>query len=327
MFSMSELQVLVGLMNGRTLAEIGQELLVSHPAVSKMVRAMELKAGFKLADRRGRKLQLTPAGSKLAGASELLLAQMREMDTMVAGMRAGSGETLRLLTSGATCDYLLRGALGKLVSSVPHVEVRVWAGALADFWDRFVAGAYDIGIAATQPPPGLTAEHLFDDELCLCVAPTSELACRPNLTWADLSGQTLIVPPPGPFGTRLWQVTHLGVHAGSRIESTSAELSKLLALDGNGVALLLRSMVVDELAVGRLIALEIDDRHFMPYWMAMRASNDGGSLTPTLAGLLQQSARGTQRQLSEREAVGVVAQSEYAQPSFRPGWPGQYTCV
>jgi LysR family transcriptional regulator for metE and metH len=312
MFSASELQVLTGLMNGKTLADIGQELLVSHPAVSKMVRAMELKAGLKLADRRGRKLQLTPAGSKLAAAAELLLAQMREMDTMVAGMRAGSGEALRLLTSGATCDHLLRTALGRLVSSVPHVEVRVWAGALAGFWDRFVAGAYDIGIAATEPPPGLLAEHLFDDELCLCVAPASELAGRSGLTWADLSGQTLILPPPGPFGTRLWQVTHLGVHAGSRVESTSAELSKLLALDARGVALLFRSMVVEELARGCLVALELDERHFtMPYWMATRASTGGGSLTQTLADLVRQSAQGTHRQMAGHEGEARLASASH----------------
>ncbi|HUZ78592.1 MAG TPA: LysR family transcriptional regulator [Chloroflexota bacterium] len=299
MFLPSELQVLAGLMNGKTLAEIGQELLVSHPAVSKMVRAMELKAGLKLADRRGRKLHLTPAGAKLARAAELLLSQMREMDTMVAGMRAGSGETLRLLTSGASCDYLLRSALGQLMSILPHVEVHVWSWVLGDFWDHFVEGAYDIGIAATQPPPGLLVEHLFEDEICLCVGPSSELANRSNLTWGDLSGQALIVPPPSPFGTRLWQVIHLGVHAGSRIESRSAELSKMLALDGRGVALLFRSTVMDELARGQLIALELDDRRYtMPYWMALRGSDDGASLRRSVADLLQQAAEATQRRLA-----------------------------
>ncbi len=46
MFDTTELQVLVGLQSGKTLSEIGEELLLSHPSVSKALRAAEHKAGL-----------------------------------------------------------------------------------------------------------------------------------------------------------------------------------------------------------------------------------------------------------------------------------------
>ncbi len=63
LFTITELQILVGLAEGHTQVAIGAQLHLDQPTVSKLLHLAERKLGLPLVERRGRRLYLTPVGA------------------------------------------------------------------------------------------------------------------------------------------------------------------------------------------------------------------------------------------------------------------------
>jgi DNA-binding transcriptional LysR family regulator len=139
------------------------------------------------------------------------------------------------------------------------------------------------------PPPHIPATHLFDDQLCLCVASNSPLAREP-IDWRSLSDHTLI----GPLGADpMWgQFSLLGIRPRSRIRVSNVELAMRLVEDGHAVALLYRSVAMAESVAGRITMLELPDAPLtVSYWMAIRRSATVSPLVERFAKLLVEHAR------------------------------------
>ncbi len=289
MFETAELQVLAGLMNGQTLAEIGAGLSLSHPSISKTLRAAEHKAGLRLVERRGRRLQLTVDGSRIAAAAQETLATLHELDGLIAGIRTGETGALRIIAPHTVCNYLLAPVLGGLLHEAQELDFDIrGTDNDVDIWSRFDAGDYEIAIDRTLPPPHVTATHLFDDQLCLCVANGSALAREP-IDWPSLSDHTLI----GPLGSdQMWgQFSLLGIRPRSRIRVSSVELAKRLVEDGHAVALLYRSVALDASVAGRITMLELPDTPLtISYWMATRRTATVSPLVERFAKRLRDQA-------------------------------------
>lgn len=289
MFETAQLQILAGLANGQTLAEIGADLNLSHPSISKALRAAEVQAGLRLVERRGRRLQLTADGSRISAAALETLATLREMDGLIAGIRAGEKGSLRIVANHSVCNYLLAPVLGSLLGDVQELDIDVHGTeGEVDVWAKFDAGDYEIAISYILPPPHIPATQLFDDQLCLCVAADSPLADGP-IDMQSLSDQTLI----GPLGADpLWgQFSLLGIRPRSRIRVTHIELAKRLVEDGHAVALLYRSVALPEEAAGRLTLLEIPGAPLrVPYWMATRRSSNASPLVERFVTRLREHA-------------------------------------
>jgi DNA-binding transcriptional LysR family regulator len=279
MFSTTELRVLVGLLNGKTIAQIADELLLTHPSVSKTLRAAQHRAGFPLAEQRGRRLRLTADGARIAVAAQQALAELGQVDRLAAEVRAGASGGLRVVATSTICNYVLPPVIGGLLREAGDADLRIQAAPPgADVWTMFDTGDFEVAIARELPPPHVTATHLFDDQLSLCVAPGSGLAGR-EVRWPEVSGRTLI----GPIGEdAMWgQFSLLGIRGSGRVRVSSVELAKRLVEAGRGVALLYRTVALEEAAAGRIVMLPLPDTPIsVSYWMATRRG-----LASPLAGL------------------------------------------
>ncbi len=275
MFTTTELRVLAGLMSGQTIAKIGEDLLLSHPSISKTLRSAEHKAGFPLVEQRGRRLRLTADGARVAIAAQDVLVELGQLDQLLAEVREGTSGGLRVLATSSICNYVLPPVIGAMLTSVQDVDLRIQAAAASsDIWTLFDTGEFEVAITRTLPPPHITATHLFDDQLCLCVAPGSDLTGQ-EIDWRAVSGRTLI----GPIREdAMWgQFSLLGIRARSWVRVSDVTLAKRLVEDGHGVALLYRSVALEEAAAGRIIMLPLPDAPIgISYWLATR----GGPASP-----------------------------------------------
>jgi DNA-binding transcriptional LysR family regulator len=280
MFTTTELRVLVGMLNGKTISQIADELLISHPSISKTLRTAERRAGFPLAEQRGRRLRLTADGTRIAIAAQEALAELGQLDRLAAEIRAGASGGLRVLATSTICNYVLPPVIGKLLSAVEDFDLRIQSAPTgSDVWTMFDTGDFEVAIARSLPPPHIAATHLFDDQLSLCVAPGSDLVGQKDVRWQELSGYTLI----GPIGEdAMWgQFSLLGIRARSWVRVSNVPLAKRLVEDGHGIALLYRTVALEEADTGRIVMLPLPDTPIsVSYWMATR-----GGLASPLAGL------------------------------------------
>jgi LysR family glycine cleavage system transcriptional activator len=228
------------------------ELCVTQTAVSHQVRQLEAHLGAALFARDGRGLRLTEEGASWARELHEVFARLHDANRRLreAARNLQPAVTVSVLPSFATRWLVPR--LGSFFAEHPGIDVRISPSErLVDLAEEPI----DLGIRfGTGRYPGLLVRKLADDAL--------ELVCSPALlkrkkleSLADLRRHTLLHDDEPEAWSR-----YLQRHAAAQdIDSTRGSVfldSSMLvaaAVDGQGVALVRRSLAVDELASGRLV--------------------------------------------------------------------------
>lgn len=272
-FSLLELQVLIGLAMGKTLAQVGEEVHLGQPAISKVVRAAERKANLPLVEHRGRRLVLTTAGNEVAREAQLVLSQLHRLDSVVEYLRGGAGGPLRLLATNTPANYMLPAVVGAFQRQFPQAQVALAVGSDREIVQLFLQGDFDLAIAPQRDyPDSLLVEALYDEPITFFVGPSSALAKQSHVTWADVSRETIV----GPFSEPYWadffhNLARRGFRTDQRLELRAVEGVKRLVESGIGVGVLFRSAVSREFADGRLHPLSIENlHHAQPFCLVRR---------------------------------------------------------
>jgi DNA-binding transcriptional LysR family regulator len=289
-FSLTELRVLTGLAEGKTLAGIGAALDLGQPTVSRTLHTIELKAGLQLVTRQGRRLVLTAAGTETARAAQAIVAQIRELDTLLSAMRAGTGGPVRLMATVTPASYVLPTVLGEFAQAFPAARLHFQVVTADQVWPTFMGETYDLAVVPqTAPPSGVQQEWLYDDPIVFFAAPDSPLAARDQVSLDDLRDQTLIGPFAEASWTRIFQeLARRGYTIPRQMDLRAAEGVKRLVEVGGGVGVLYGSALRRELADGRLRALRLPEPALSQSFCLVR--RDSVPVTP-VAGALREFLR------------------------------------
>src|SRR5260370_3556942 len=84
-----------------------EELILSQPAVTKIIQRLEQESGLELIERHGRRIVLTQAGRVLHGYARRLFALEREMDEALAGLQDVECGEITLAANTPTAGCLL----------------------------------------------------------------------------------------------------------------------------------------------------------------------------------------------------------------------------
>jgi len=232
------------------------ELFVTHGAVSHQIRALEAELGIALFARDGKRVRLSDTGRRYAAQVRDALAQLARA---TAEIRSGDRE--RRLVVSMLSSFAARWVtprIGRFIEAHPEWDLELQStNTLTDFARDDVDAAIRFSVG---PHPGLHAELLLDEIFFPACAPhfnggklpqtPRDLATLPLLRsedelwrpWFDAAGLDDL---PEPKRGVLYQ-----------------DSSNLLqaAMDGQGIALVRRSLAMQEIAAGRLVRLfrEID---------------------------------------------------------------------
>ncbi len=261
LFSLTELRVLSGLAQQKTLASIGVDLFLGQPSISRILRSAERKAGVQLVQRRGHRLQLTPAGIELAQAAQAITGQLEELETLLHTIRSGQGGPLRLITTYTPGNYVLAVAIGDFLQCMPNVRVTLDVRPVEQISEAFRHEAYDLGVGPpVSQAKGLLLERLYDDPVVLFVGPSSPLANVPQLRWADLRNELFIGSFSDPYWAPLFdEFQRRGLIMERRMDLRALEGVKRLVRAGVGIGVSLESALHDELTGGQVRALTLGE--------------------------------------------------------------------
>ena len=231
--------------------EAGDELCVTHSAISHQVKDLERELGGPLFWRRGRRVELTEAGAMLFPVLRDAFARIGEA-TAHLRQRSGSGElTLQVYVTVASRWLLPR--LHRFEAANPELRLRLSTSHRS--WD-FDADNADVGMIYREPPlePALIYWPLFRSRL-IAVAEPRPGPGRRRPAPAGRAGQ----PPPAQRlhgAGRLAAVARRGRRRRAASHRSLLFDSYLLALeaaiDGQGVALVPDFVAATDLRTGRL---------------------------------------------------------------------------
>ncbi|WP_043309348.1 LysR substrate-binding domain-containing protein [Pseudomonas sp. ML96] len=249
--SLSALRAFEAAARHESAKQAAEELSVTATAISHQIRALEESLGVALFLRKPRQLELTAQGRELQQTLESAFDSISATAMRLSALPCRQAITLS--TTPAVAVRWLLSWVCLLRESHPDIDLRIHAshepvaldGVTADIAIRYGDGRW----------PGLVAEKLFDN--------TFIPACSPRLGLQDateLPRHTLIhfrnqAVVSSPLDWALWQkqakVPGLDVSAGLVFSDETHAVSA--AIGGQGVALMSRQLIEDELREGRLV--------------------------------------------------------------------------
>lgn len=226
----------------------GQELGVTHGAISRQVSILEEWLGVALFQRINAHLVLTAAGKKLFDESSAALDRIA-----LAAMHVSNENDVELIVS-APPTFTLRWLIPRFSTFQrrhPDLRVRlVTSLAPVDFSGK----QYDIAIRGAIKPPDAATSRFFLTENILPVCHPDLLKKHPLDTPQDIAFHTLLTYSTEPYRWDAWlaNLNAAEVKPLATINFEQMYFTLQAAMEGLGIALVPYFLVIDEIAAGRL---------------------------------------------------------------------------
>ncbi len=243
-------------------------LVVTQPAVSAAVAALEREIGTALVERRGRGLALTAAGEALALRAAQVLGLMEQ--AVAEAREAGAPGTGRLRLAAVTTagEHVLPPLLRDFRARNPGVEVVLEVGNRRTVWERLRDREADLGVAGRPPAGwGLAGEPFRRNDLVVIGPPGRD---GRRLSPGELAGETWLLREPAS-GTRenaLEWLASQGLEPPTLTIGSNGAIVRLVAL-GLGVTLISRDAVGREVAEGAVRVLPVRGLPLRRQWHAV----------------------------------------------------------
>ncbi len=233
-------------------SKAAEELHVTQSAVSHQIRQLEQWFGISLFDRQGRQTVPTPKGEELALALAESFDIIAKACKRITLSDAGPALTIGVLPSIATIWLIPK--LSHFFRAHAEISVKVvyaFHGQRFDFEDVDIAVLWGTG----EWQGGRLTRFLEGATIAVCNAGFAEKE-GPFATSEALAGKPLL-HDTDRLGWQTWMrragIKHAGPAPGPIFEDFN--LLRAAALAGQGIALCPKSLVVDDLASGRLVQL------------------------------------------------------------------------
>jgi DNA-binding transcriptional LysR family regulator len=254
-----------------------EELLLTQPAVTQQIKALEDELGVSLFDRGGGHIQLTPGGRALVPFAERMQVLAEEAVQAVAAAYGEQSGELAIGASQTIAQYLLPSLIAGFRKSHPRVHVTAQSGNTDAMLEALVAGKIQLAlIEGPEQRKDLQIEPFMEDHMVLVVPPGHEWAGE-EITPSMLRGEPLLMREFGSGSRRVIEqaLAARGLKAkdlkiSMEFDSTEGLLSAVEA--GLGVTFVSRWAVRNQLALGTLKLAYTRDLKLARWFSLARAS-------------------------------------------------------
>lgn len=203
-FDHRQIAAFLAIVGQGSLGRAAETLHVSQPALSRLVKRLEVQVGAPLFERYSKGMALTPIGHALLPHARLM---QREADAAVEEIRALRGlakGTIRVGAIASIASLALPQAIGRVLEGFPNLRVQVLEGV----WDRLaealVKHEIDLALDVAKPDSEdivAIADCHWEDSSHVVAAATHPLQQRTDLRLADTLAERWAVTPQGtgPF--------------------------------------------------------------------------------------------------------------------------------
>lgn len=234
-----------------------EELLLTQPAVTQQIKALEEELGVSLFDRSGRQIRLTTAGEALVPFADQMRTLSQEAVQAVAAAAGDERGEVAVGASQTIAHYVLPRAIAAFAKSYPKVRVRARSGNTDAMLEALLDGEVELAlIEGPERRKDLHIEPFLEDHMVL-VVPAGHAWAGRDVTAEMLRGEGLLVREFGSGSRRIVEqaLAAQGLKAKDlsirlELDSTEALLSAVEA--GLGVTFVSRWAVRNQLALGTL---------------------------------------------------------------------------
>jgi LysR family transcriptional regulator, low CO2-responsive transcriptional regulator len=260
MVSLTQLEVLIAVVEAEGFSGAAKKLYMSQPSVSNHIRNLESSLGVQLVQRSTQGARTTPAGDVAVEHARKVFQLLASLEHAAAGFQGL--EAGRLVIAGTTTPgtYLLPRLVADFAGRAPKVECQIRVGNEDAVENWLLRGEVALGLCAGTPrEEQLVAQPMFEEAMVLVAPAGTSLAGR-SLRPGDLACQRFLMREMGS-ATRRQQEAALrlwGLGAVDQWDLWGPETLKEAVHAGLGLALLSEHATARERSAGMLVALQID---------------------------------------------------------------------
>lgn len=258
-----------------------QQLFVSPSAVSHQLTLLEQYFGFRLFERRGRRMVITHGGELVYAHAVRLLDEFLHLEVDIKDFQAARIGEIVAGGSIVPGTYWIPQVISVFRKSHPQVQVKLQVFPTEELGQAVIDGRVDLGVTPVKyQNPFLTIESLGTEEIVIVAAPDIPLRLLPK-NLEELSQRDFICAPHETLGRKNLdeRLTALGISRRNVVmEIGHPEGVKHAVRAGMGLGMVYRWSVAEDLDRGILQSVKVDGFSlFMPIYLLRRT---GQCLSP-----------------------------------------------
>lgn len=249
MFSGRRLALFASLSDLHNMPAAARAFGVTQPALSAFVRELEARSACTLFTRSARGVVPTRIGAQLAFRCKRVLAELRSIESDVAGIRGVVQGSVVVGALPLSRTLVLPEAVAGLLAAHPRVHVSTVESPYEVLAAALRSGDVDFILGALRSPAearDLLQEPLFDDYISLVVRSGHPLASKRGIGFDDLQRARWVLSRPGAPSRELLEKFFR--HSGRPSPAPAVETGDLALLRG----LLLKSDMVTAISAQQL---------------------------------------------------------------------------
>jgi DNA-binding transcriptional LysR family regulator len=180
-----------------------EELLLTQPAITQQIKALEDELGVPLFDRGGGHIALTPGGAALLPFAEKMKTLGDEAVAAVAGAYGHHAGELFIGASQTIGQYLLPKFIAEFIKANQKIRVKARSGNTDEVLEALVAR--EIHLALIEGPEQRKDVHIepFMEDHMVLVVPAAHEWANNEIDLKDLKGQPLLMREFGSGSRRV----------------------------------------------------------------------------------------------------------------------------
>ncbi len=256
---LAQLEAFIQVAHHRSFSRAAEALFLTQPSVTARIQSLEREIGERLFERTGRSVTLTDAGHAFMPHAQRALTAVQEGTDAIEAVRHGDIGSIRIGASSSIATYVLPNVLKRFREERPRVHVHMTTGQTEDQMDKLLAGEIHVAVTRLTQHPEVDSLHLYNDDLCLVVAPEHPFAQKGRATIAEVGKEPfLFFERSSSYHSLIYSMfLRAGVVPESVMELDLMEATKYLVEAGLGVSILPEISIKRELQTGTLVQVEI----------------------------------------------------------------------
>jgi LysR family transcriptional regulator, low CO2-responsive transcriptional regulator len=305
--TLRQLKVFEAVANHLSFSRAAEELHLTQPAVSMQVQALSDQAGLPLFEQMGKKIFLTTAGEEVLRHARRIIQQMREADEAVAAIRGAKGGRLNLGVV-STAKYFAPRLLVAFKKLYPETDLRLRVHNRETIVRLLEENQIDLAMMGVPPKDFETVSSAFADQPHVIIAAADHpMAGSRRIEPADLAKEPFLIRESGS-GTRGAMERFFAereVHLTDTTEMLGNETVKQAVMAGMGVTFISEHTIGLELAVGRIVKLDVLGTPVMRKWYVVHRADK--LVLPVIAAFLDFVRTQGPRLIVEQAPIVLVA--------------------
>lgn len=239
-FTDSQIEAFMWIMKTSSATEAASKMLISQPAISRLIKQLEARLGFDLFERHNNRLLPTRRGTLFYDEVERVYIGLNHLRHFAERLKERAAGQLRVVSMPSFAMSLVPDAATLLAEKFPELEISLYSYRSGQIAEEMVAQRFDFGITTDpQLDPRYRSFQYSLPGMCL-IPPGHPLEAKALIGIEDFANETLICGEPNEQSrNRLTQ--RLTKHAISPKKIWTVSLGEMairLVANGTGLAVL-----------------------------------------------------------------------------------------